>query len=198
MAIDKAVDSGQLDSDLTSIANAIRTKGSTSASLTFPAGFISAISNIPSGSSYEKIFEGDYTVSTSSTSAATIDTITPTKTVWEHAHIVYVRIRDKAGRRAGYFYGSDCFFINNNHGGGTVGSVLNGARFIHKTGTSQPVIMNVYGSTTGYGVYMSEFTSAGKVKISSRYNSTYSGTIDGTYHVEVYLLNYPDGVNPFD
>lgn len=49
MAIDKVVDSGQLDSDLTSIANAIRTKGGTSASLAFPSGFVTAIDTIPSG-----------------------------------------------------------------------------------------------------------------------------------------------------
>ena len=37
------------DTELTSIANAIRIKGSTSASLTFPNGFVSAIQNIPGG-----------------------------------------------------------------------------------------------------------------------------------------------------
>lgn len=36
-------------SDLTSIANAIRTKGSTSEQLAFPTGFVSAIGDIPSG-----------------------------------------------------------------------------------------------------------------------------------------------------
>lgn len=35
--------------DLTSVANAIRTKGGTSASLAFPAGFVSAIDAIPTG-----------------------------------------------------------------------------------------------------------------------------------------------------
>ena len=35
--------------DLTSVANAIRTKGGTSASLAFPADFVSAIAAIPSG-----------------------------------------------------------------------------------------------------------------------------------------------------
>ena len=49
MAIDKAVDSGALDSGLTSIANAIRTKGGTSASLTFPQGFVDAIGEISGG-----------------------------------------------------------------------------------------------------------------------------------------------------
>ena len=49
MAVDKLVDSTQLDADLTSVANAIRTKGGTSASLAFPAGFVSAVEAIPSG-----------------------------------------------------------------------------------------------------------------------------------------------------
>lgn len=52
MAIDAFVDSTQLNSDLTSIANAIRAKGElpSSQKLSFPAGFISAISSIPHNS----------------------------------------------------------------------------------------------------------------------------------------------------
>lgn len=53
MAVDKLVDSTQLDSDLTSVANAIRTKGGTSAQLAFPADFVSAIAAIPTGSAYD-------------------------------------------------------------------------------------------------------------------------------------------------
>ena len=49
MAVDKLVDSTQLDADLTSIANAIRTKGGTSGQLAFPAGFVSAVDAIPTG-----------------------------------------------------------------------------------------------------------------------------------------------------
>lgn len=49
MAVDKLVDSTQLDTDLTSVANAIRTKGGTSAQLAFPAGFVQAIDAIPTG-----------------------------------------------------------------------------------------------------------------------------------------------------
>lgn len=49
MSVDKLVDSTQLNSDLTSVANAIRTKGGTSADLVFPSGFISAVDAIPSG-----------------------------------------------------------------------------------------------------------------------------------------------------
>ena len=47
MALDKLVDSSQLDANLTSIANAIRAKGGTSAQLAFPAEFVSAIQPSP-------------------------------------------------------------------------------------------------------------------------------------------------------
>ena len=49
MAIDKAIDSAQLNANLSAAANAIRTKGGTSEELLFPAGFITAIENIPLG-----------------------------------------------------------------------------------------------------------------------------------------------------
>lgn len=49
MALDKLVDSSQLDTDLTSVANAIRTKGGTSSQLAFPEGFVSAVQAIPTG-----------------------------------------------------------------------------------------------------------------------------------------------------
>ena len=50
MAIDKAVDSSQLNADLKTIADAIRSKGGTSDALMFPAGFADAIAAIQSGS----------------------------------------------------------------------------------------------------------------------------------------------------
>lgn len=46
MAMDKAVDSTQLNADLTAVANAIRTKGGTDAQLAFPEGFVSAVQAI--------------------------------------------------------------------------------------------------------------------------------------------------------
>ena len=49
MALDKVVDSMALDGNLKNVANAIRTKGKTTASLTFPNGFISAIQAIHTG-----------------------------------------------------------------------------------------------------------------------------------------------------
>lgn len=61
MAVDKLVDSGQLNSDLEDIADAIRAKGGTSAQLAFPNGFVSAIENIPSGGGGLVYETGTYT-----------------------------------------------------------------------------------------------------------------------------------------
>ena len=47
------------DTELTSIANAIRTKGGTQSQLVFPAGFVSAINAIPSGGGGSIVFK-DY------------------------------------------------------------------------------------------------------------------------------------------
>ena len=49
MAVDKLVDSSQLNSDLLSVANAIRSRGRSTDSLAFPSEFVSAINSIPSG-----------------------------------------------------------------------------------------------------------------------------------------------------
>lgn len=71
MALDALVDSSQLNADLTSIANAIRTKGGTSASLTFPADFISAIAAISGGGGLPGIAEAEAGVITVETDIET-------------------------------------------------------------------------------------------------------------------------------
>lgn len=46
MSVDKLIDSTQLDADLTSVANAIRTKTGKNGQLSFPSGFVSEINDI--------------------------------------------------------------------------------------------------------------------------------------------------------
>ena len=52
MAFDKIIDSAQLESDLTSVAAAIRAKGAAADPLSFPAGFVSAVNNISTSSAF--------------------------------------------------------------------------------------------------------------------------------------------------
>lgn len=49
MALDKLVDSTQLDSDLGDVADAIRAKSGGTSQLAFPAGFITEIQSISTG-----------------------------------------------------------------------------------------------------------------------------------------------------
>ena len=49
MAVDKLVDSAQLDSDLNDIADAILAKSGGTGPIAFPSGFLSEIADIPSG-----------------------------------------------------------------------------------------------------------------------------------------------------
>ena len=49
MAIDRAIDSTEFDSKLTTVADAIRTAGGTTATMSFPTGMVDAISSLSSG-----------------------------------------------------------------------------------------------------------------------------------------------------
>lgn len=49
MAIDKAIDSTEFDSKLTTVADAIRTAGGTTEPMSFPSGMVDAISSLSSG-----------------------------------------------------------------------------------------------------------------------------------------------------
>ena len=71
MALDKLVDSTQLNADLTSIANAIRAAGGTSAELAFPADFVSAIAAIAAGGGLEYDM-GTYTPASNTLANASI------------------------------------------------------------------------------------------------------------------------------
>jgi len=67
MAADKLVDSAQLNADLTTVANAIRTKGGISEQLSFPAGMASAIAAIPANA--QNIYVLDTTLAQDITAA---------------------------------------------------------------------------------------------------------------------------------
>lgn len=195
MSLDKLVDSTQLDSDLTSVANAIRAKGGTSASLAFPAGFVSAIGNIPG---WKKLYGTTATLNTTSTSATKVVDI-DTAGIWTSSKIIYVRVRDSAGKRSGYFYGTDNFLINFNPQSGATSTYNFSFRQLYNyNGSSWGG--GVTTGAIGYGVFAAYVDPAnGKgIRINVRYNTSSSLTINGTYSIEVYSLDWPDNVSPFD
>ena len=81
MALDKLVDSTQLDSDLTSVANAIRSKAGISTTLSFPADFVTEIGNIQTGGGgsttvtvYPSINNSTYSICYMDASGNTVET----------------------------------------------------------------------------------------------------------------------------
>lgn len=111
-------------------------------------------------------------------------------------HVVYVKIRDTAGRRKNYFYGSDTYIYSlgalNDLASVTVASAI---ALISWKGISSTriTLAQPTGSDIYYGVYATSVSSDGVLTLSAYYYSNYSGTIDSTYKVDVYLLPYPGG-----
>lgn len=148
---------------------------------------------------YEFLGQQDYTVSTTSTAASSVGSFT-VEGAYTDSAIIYVKIRDKAGPRNGYFTGSDCFFINNwPRTSTTTQTIQNGGRLITRKDTNGYFQVYSAGGTSGYGVYCYSIGDGGNIAIYRRYNSSYSLTINGTYNVQVYKLRYaPTQGDPFD
>ena len=147
-------------------------------------------------SAWTKVAETSYQVSTTSTSASTVATWeTGHSEIWTSSKWLYVRIRDTAGKRNGHFYGSDQFFMVNST---TATSSTVAGRFYIRTASTGNYVAGSASSSTGYGVYADTIYPDGRIRIRSRYSSTITLTIDGTYKVEVYLLDPPTGAPIFE
>lgn len=136
------------------------------------------------GSSYELLASTEITFSTTSTSSVTAGTITVPglySIFSDMSKYIYILIRDKAGSRTDYWYASYTFLLGSYR-------VLYSIR--NSSGTLTPSVNN-YGLYPDAGV-----NSTNVLTILARYSSSYSRTIDGTYVIEVYALDTPDGVSP--
>ena len=162
-----------------------------------------------SGYGYEFIGSADFTVNTTSTTAVSVGTFeTGSSSIWTSGKMVYVKIRDTAGRRNGYYYGTDCFFANlipGNNLTGTYSYQMCGSYF-YQNASGYLQQNSLYRSSSssvvgGYGVYPIRVYNNGDVEIETRYSSSSSYntlTINGTFRVSVYTLDWPGGVNIFN
>lgn len=145
-------------------------------------------------SPWKHIITEEITVSTTETTAKTAATISCGSEISTKDKIVWVHIRDKAGKRAGYFYGSDAFFVNTYRGNGSTSTFAAPAVEYIRVSTS-----GAYTGVSGqYGVWGYSISSSGSLIIRRRYNSSNTLTIDGTFQVDVYTLDLPDGLTLFD
>lgn len=139
------------------------------------------------GSSYKLLKSAEFTVNTSSTTAIDVGTVDAGSDAYDSSKLIYVRVRDKAGVRDGYFTETDTWFPNQYQYKSIASTLATCGKLAIGKGSV---------STSQYGVYPSTISSDGTVAIKAKYNTSY-GTIDGTYVVEVYALDWPDKASPF-
>lgn len=199
MAISKIILNGVTQMDLT--ADTVAANNLIAPNTAHSANGEPVVGTASGGSSaWTKVAETSYQITYSDTSASSHATwATGHSEIWTSEKIVYIRIRDTAGKRNGYFYGSDTFFMNMYPANGTTPTnTTNGIIINSWNVSSNGTYGQRYGyGSTGYGVFASTVYSDGSIGIRKRYNSTYSLTIDGTYKVEVYLLDPPTGAPIF-
>ncbi len=161
------------------------------------------------GSDYTYIGSTEFTVSTSSTTAINVGTFqTGDSSIWTSAKMLFIKIRDKAGRRDGYYYGSDAVIYNTGPGNGATWTTTTNVYGGYYRQTSGTLYMpGIYykqssgGSTYGYGIYPTTLGDTGDIVFNAKYTSSSgiaTGTINGTFVVEVYTLKYPNDITPFD
>lgn len=157
------------------------------------------ITGTASGSKPELVYAGTIDANTTSTSATLLATRTISKDLWTKDKVVIVSIRDQAGVRDGYHYGTDTYFYNYQLANGTTANVTASLKYAFNRSASGQWSLYAGGATEGggYGVFASKITSAGAVSFRARYNASITGTINGRYNIEIYLADYQAG-NPFD
>ena len=179
--------------DTTISSNAAAASDITSGKLAYVNGaLVTGTNSSGGGSNWTLLGSKEMTISTTSTSNTNQGDITCSG-AFTKDDIIWVRVRDKAGKRAGYMYGTDTFFLNANKANSSTSTYSTKATEVIRYSTSSQ-----WACYTGnYGVYGYSISSAGKILIYSRYNSTNTLTINGTYVIEVYKLTLPTGKTIF-
>lgn len=148
---------------------------------------------------------GDYTLIASTEVEVTSTTSTGTSVTSFHVPnihtadaIIYIRIRDKAGKRNGYFYGSDTFAVDVPMSRNSK-SVLNYfGRVMYEINSNGVLTYNTNTVTStssgGTGVYVNAITGSSEdVNIYKKNANTTGVQVNGVFTVEVYHLKWAGG-----
>lgn len=153
------------------------------------------------GSSYTLLASQEFEVSTTSTSETSLGYFSsPDTTFHTKEHLIYVRVRDKAGRRNGYCYGGDYFFCDYTaiNGADSLVSYRIGFNYYIKDDGTLNTSATIRGTEmSSYGVYPAALTKNSGFTMKAKWLTSTSGTIDGTYLVEAFFLDWPNGELPF-
>lgn len=130
----------------------------------------------------KKLAEKEVTVSTTSTTATEVASIEIDLTGNKNV-IYWLKIRDEAGFRSGYFNGSDNFFAVHDAAPNTTYS---GGKLIYYNSS--------FVSTSTWGIYCTAYgalSTPHRFSVQAKYNSSL-GTLDGTFLIELYEISVPE------
>ncbi len=180
------------DTKLTNIADSIRSANGSNNAYTL-AQMPDAITALPSYTLiYSTTLEPNNITSTANQTFQVLNT--GHSELYTKNALLYVRIRDTTqSGRAGYFYGTDCWLPNYRPGQNSTATVSGASTSVYRCNSDGTITS----ASSSYGLFLYSLTSTGDVTIRSRYNDTFSLTIDGTYSCNIYLLKWPNNINPW-
>lgn len=118
--------------------------------------------------------------------------------LWTSGKIIYVRTRDKAGRAmTDCYYGTDAFYVNPYPYAGTVQNYTSFASIHFRNLSTGRLTWSGMG-TSFYGVSVDRLQPDGVAHVARRFNGSTTGAMKGTYIVQIYALDWSDGISPFD
>lgn len=174
--------------DTTIASNAAAASDIASGKLAYVNGsLITGTNSGGGGSGWTLLYTGSVTANTTATSATSLKSLATGVSYTDKNKIYLVTIRGDSGKRSGYFYGSDSYIwaAQNTTYTGTF------ARNLYYVNSSAQMLF----TSASYGVYVYRFYYAGEVRIYTRYSSTY-GTINDTFTVKVWSMDFPTGTTP--
>lgn len=172
MALDKLVDSSQLDSDLTSLANAIRAKSGGSSKIAFPAGFVSEIQAIPSGGSSVP----DFTLVGTQTITESVSQVTFSIPANTTQILIVVSATITASRKSyfyWYFNNNVIFYYNLNATSMSARNAIYG-KMVENGGKSEANGVTLAGASVGNltGVVAKDLSVGGTLKLTGYYSDS--------------------------
>ncbi len=172
MSVDKLVDSTQLDSDLTSVANAIRAKSGGSGQLAFPSGFVSEIGNIPSGGSSVP----DFTLVGTQTITESVSQVTFSIPAGTTQLLIVVSATITASRKSWfywYFNNNVIFYYNANAASMSARNAIYG-KMVENGGQSEVSGVTIAGASVGNlsGFVARDLSVGGTLKLTGYYSDS--------------------------
>lgn len=148
------------------------------------------------GAGYTLLWSGEISLSSVTTSATTLQTLTNITGAWDSSKVLYLCARNKVGKANNMWVGNDVFAVNDQEYQGYTSTLTNSCLrgWVYKMNWNSTMVSVNDGISVG--VYMSVAPNA--ISIKGKSASTTTGTLTSiTADVKLYALDWANGISPF-